>query len=42
MATILEQSGYNPDRKLKVVGTSPVKHDGMEMAGGVVTPGAPS
>jgi CO/xanthine dehydrogenase Mo-binding subunit len=34
MATILEQSGYNPDRKLRVVGTSPLKHDGMDKVTG--------
>ena len=34
MATILEQSGYNPDRNLKVVGTTPVKHDGMDKVTG--------
>ena len=30
MATILEESGFNPDADLKVVGTNPVKHDGLD------------
>ena len=34
MASILEQSGYDPDRKLKVVGTSPVRHDGVDKVTG--------
>src|SRR6195256_3394903 len=34
MATILEKSGFNPDKKLKVVGTSPVKHDGLDKVTG--------
>ena len=34
MTTILEQSGYNSDRKLNVVGTTPVKHDGMDKVTG--------
>ena len=34
MATILEKSGFNPDRKLKIVGTSPVKHDGPDKVTG--------
>ncbi len=34
MASILERSGYNPDKKLKVVGTSPAKHDGMDKVTG--------
>src|ERR1700682_5408493 len=33
-ATILEKSGFNRDRKLKVVGTSPVKHDGIDKVTG--------
>src|SRR6266851_2817754 len=33
-ATILEKSGYNRDKKLKVVGTSPVKHDGIDKVTG--------
>src|SRR5580693_10559932 len=32
--TILEKSGYNRDKKLKVVGTSPVKHDGIDKVTG--------
>jgi CO/xanthine dehydrogenase Mo-binding subunit len=34
MATILEKSGFNPDRKLKIVGSSPVKHDGLDKVTG--------
>ena len=34
MATILEESGFNPDRELKIVGTSPVKHDGPDKVTG--------
>ena len=34
MATVLEQSGFDPDRKLKVVGTNPVKHDGVDKVTG--------
>src|SRR6266568_1120408 len=34
MATILEKSGFNPDKKLKIVGTSPVKHDGIDKVTG--------
>jgi CO/xanthine dehydrogenase Mo-binding subunit len=34
MATILEESGYSPDRKLKIVGTNPVKHDGLDKVTG--------
>jgi len=30
MASILEESGYNPDKDLKIVGTNPVKHDGPD------------
>ena len=33
-ASILEKSGYNRDRKLKIVGTSPVKHDGIDKVTG--------
>jgi CO/xanthine dehydrogenase Mo-binding subunit len=33
-ATILEKSGFNPDKKLKIVGTSPVKHDGLDKVTG--------
>ena len=32
--TILEKSGFNPDRKYKIVGTSPVKHDGIDKVTG--------
>ena len=34
MATILEESGYNPDQDLKIVGTNPVKHDGPDKVTG--------
>lgn len=34
MATILEKSGYNPEKKLKIVGTSPIKHDGIDKVTG--------
>ena len=34
MATILEESGFNPDAKLKIVGTSPSKHDGLDKVTG--------
>ena len=34
MATILEESGFDPDRKLKIVGTSPIKHDGIDKVTG--------
>src|SRR5205807_8451616 len=34
MATILEKSGFNRDKKLKIVGTSPVKHDGIDKVTG--------
>ena len=34
MATILEKSGFNPDKKLKIVGTSPVKQDGVDKVTG--------
>ena len=34
MATILEKSGFNPDKKLKIVGTSPMRHDGFEKVTG--------
>ncbi len=33
-ATILEKSGFNREKKLKVVGTSPVKHDGLDKVTG--------
>src|SRR5215813_12103296 len=31
---ILEKSGFNPDKKLKIVGGSPVKHDGIDKVTG--------
>ena len=34
MTTILEKSGYDPGKKLKVVGTNPVKHDGVDKVTG--------
>jgi CO/xanthine dehydrogenase Mo-binding subunit len=34
MATILEESGYNPDRDLKIVGTNHVKDDGPDKVTG--------
>jgi CO/xanthine dehydrogenase Mo-binding subunit len=34
MATILEDSGFDPERKLRVVGTAPVKHDGADKVTG--------
>jgi CO/xanthine dehydrogenase Mo-binding subunit len=34
MATILEKSGFNPDKKLRIVGTSPIKHDGIDKVTG--------
>ena len=34
MASILEESGFNPDRKLKIVGTNPVKQDGPDKVTG--------
>jgi len=34
MAHILEESGFNPDRKLKIVGTNPIKHDGPDKVTG--------
>ena len=34
MASILEESGFDPNRKLKVVGTSPVKPDGADKVTG--------
>jgi CO/xanthine dehydrogenase Mo-binding subunit len=33
-ATILEKSGFNRDKKLKIVGTSPIKHDGIDKVTG--------
>ncbi|MPY71006.1 MAG: hypothetical protein GEU92_13060, partial [Alphaproteobacteria bacterium] len=40
MATILEESGFNPDRALKIVGTNPVKHDGLDKVTGKARFGA--
>ena len=34
MATILEDSKYDPQRDLKVVGSNPVKHDGLDKVTG--------
>ena len=34
MASILENSGFNPDRELKIVGTNPVKQDGPDKVTG--------
>src|SRR6266568_236398 len=34
MSTILDKSGFDPDRKLKLVGTSPIKHDGIDKVTG--------
>ena len=34
MATILEDSRFDPDRELAIVGTNPVKHDGLEKVTG--------
>src|SRR3984893_16082706 len=34
MSTILDKSGFNPDKKLKTVGSSPVKHDGIDKVTG--------
>ena len=34
MNDILESSGFNPDRELKVVGTAPVKKDGPDKVTG--------
>src|SRR6516162_11647041 len=33
-ATILQHSGFNRDKKLKIVGSSPVKHDGIDKVTG--------
>src|SRR3979409_1492981 len=32
--TIREKPGFNRDKKLKIVGTSPVKHDGIDKVTG--------
>ncbi|MEE8333339.1 MAG: molybdopterin cofactor-binding domain-containing protein, partial [Alphaproteobacteria bacterium] len=34
MATILEESGFNPERDLKIVGTNPIKADGLDKVTG--------
>lgn len=34
MTSILEKPGFNADRKYKVIGTSPVKHDGFDKVTG--------
>ena len=34
MASILENSGFNPDKELKIVGTNPVKQDGPDKVTG--------
>jgi CO/xanthine dehydrogenase Mo-binding subunit len=34
MTTILEKPGFVPDKKYKIVGTSPVKHDGIDKVTG--------
>src|ERR1700752_154381 len=34
MTTILEKSGFNRDKKYRIVGTSPVKHDGIDKVTG--------
>ena len=34
MTSILEKPGFNPDRKYKIVGTSPIKHDGFDKVTG--------
>ena len=34
MTTILEKPGFVRDKKLKIVGTSPVKHDGIDKVTG--------
>ena len=40
MATILEDSRFNPDQELKIVGTNPVKHDGPDKVTGKAKFGA--
>jgi CO/xanthine dehydrogenase Mo-binding subunit len=40
MASILEHSGYDPDRKLKVIGSSPIKNDGLDKVTGRAKYGA--
>jgi CO/xanthine dehydrogenase Mo-binding subunit len=34
MATILEESGFDPNKNLKIVGTNPVKQDGLDKVTG--------
>ena len=34
MTTILEKPGFNPDKKYKIIGQSPVKHDGFDKVTG--------
>lgn len=34
MTTILEKPGFDPNRKYKVIGTSPIKHDGFDKVTG--------
>lgn len=34
MTTILDKPGFNPDRKYKIVGSSPIKHDGFDKVTG--------
>src|ERR1035437_9438432 len=34
MTSILEKPGFNPDRKYKIIGTSPIKHDGFDKVTG--------
>ena len=40
MATILEESGFNADKELKIVGTNPVKQDGLDKVTGRANFGA--
>ena len=40
MATILEESGFNAEKELKIVGTNPVKHDGLDKVTGRANFGA--
>jgi len=34
MATILEESGFNPNKNLKIIGTNPIKQDGLDKVTG--------
>ena len=34
MASILEESGFNPNQNLKIVGTNPPKQDGLDKVTG--------